>query len=169
MFGYGTPPFNTLDIEFRRRVLEEAAGAGLDLIFTLVWDFADPADVQYVEWVTEPYRGAGAAVRVAELLAPLEVRLDRNRGQDRLDAKPSKRDLPWSDQNVRTMEGHVLDSADNGVAPEATALLQRLGHRRFDSTERTATDTAAEVLAWVDTEDGGNSSTPDHEAPPEVR
>lgn len=154
VFGYGTPPFTTLDLEFRRRVIEVAAGAGLDLIFTVVWDFAAPGDTRYVEDITEPYREVGAPVRVAELLAPLSVRLARNHGQDRLDAKPSKRDLEWSDQNLRDLEHHVLDSTDDGVAPEATALLQRLGHRRFETTDRSAAETAAEVRAWVDTETG---------------
>ncbi|MGC0249222.1 hypothetical protein [Pseudactinotalea sp. Z1748] len=150
VFGYGTPAFTTLDLEFRRRVIEEAAGAGLDLIFTVVWDFADPVDTRYVEHITAPYREMGAPVRVAELLAPLSVRLARNHGQDRLAAKPSKRDLEWSDRNVRDLERHVLDSADDGVAPEATALLQRLGHRRFDTTGRSVADTAADVRTWVE-------------------
>lgn len=152
VFGYGTPPFTTLDMEFRRRVIEEAAQAELDLIFTLVWDFADPADSRYVHSVIEPYLQAGAPVRVAELLAPLEVRLARNRGADRLDAKPSKRDLQWSDQNVRDLEGHVLDSASAGADPESARLLHRLGHRRFDTTGQTVAQTAAEVLTWVDAE-----------------
>lgn len=34
-FGYGSPPFNTLNTEFRRRVLEEAAAHDLDLIFSI--------------------------------------------------------------------------------------------------------------------------------------
>src|SRR5690625_3844068 len=117
VFGYGTPPFRTLDREFRRRVIEEAAAAGLDLIFTAVWDFADPGDVAYAEHILAPYRDAGAPVRVAELLAPLAVRLARNRGPDRLAAKPSKGDLPWSEQNLKDMERHVLDSTRAGVAP----------------------------------------------------
>lgn len=36
-FGHGTPPFNTLNTESRRRVLEEAARYGVDLIFSVVW------------------------------------------------------------------------------------------------------------------------------------
>lgn len=154
VFGYGTPPFRTLDREFRRRVIEEAAAAGLDLIFTAVWDFADPGDVAYAEHILAPYRDAGAPVRVAELLAPLAVRLARNRGPDRLAAKPSKGDLPWSEQNLKDMERHVLDSTRAGVAPEWSALLGRLGHRRFDTTEQTIARTAADVLAWVDAETG---------------
>ena len=158
VFGYGTPPFNTLEVEFRRRVITEAALAGLDLIFTVVLDFADPGDARYVEHVTEAYRDAGAPVRVAELLAPLQVRLARNRGQDRLAAKPSKRDLEWSDRNVRDLDRRVLDSADARAAPELTALLQDLGHRRFDTTEQAAAATAADVLAWVDAETGRTHS-----------
>lgn len=152
VFGYGTPPFRTLDREFRRRVIEEAAGVKLELIFTAVWDFADAADLAYAEHIIAPYREAGAPVRVAELLAPLPVRLARNRGADRLAAKPSKQDLQWSEQNVRQMDRHVLDSTRAGVAPAWTGMLDHLGHRRFDTTEQTLTQTAADVLAWVDAE-----------------
>ena len=40
-FGHGTPQFNRLHDEFRRRVFEEAVAADLDLVFTYVWALDD--------------------------------------------------------------------------------------------------------------------------------
>ena len=49
VFDFGTPPFITLNTEIRRRVIEEAAASGADLIFTFVWSMDDPADADWVE------------------------------------------------------------------------------------------------------------------------
>lgn len=161
MFGYGAPGFDLLNAEFRRRVIEVGAANGLDLVFTFVWGLDLLEDARAVEQLIAPYDQAGAPVLVAELLAPLGVRLARNRGADRLDAKPTKRNLEWSDQNVRAMDDrYVLDSTGPGVVPEAAALLARLPHRRFDTSERTVAGTAAAVLAWVDAQTPGADGLP---------
>ena len=43
VFDYGTPPFTTLNQEFRQRVMQEAAAAGTDLVFTFVMGMDDRA------------------------------------------------------------------------------------------------------------------------------
>ena len=44
-FPFGTPPFQRLNGEFRRRIFEEVAASDLPgLIFTFVWAFDDPRD-----------------------------------------------------------------------------------------------------------------------------
>ncbi len=42
VFDYGTAPFRALNTEFRSRVIEEAAAAGADLVFSLVPHHVDP-------------------------------------------------------------------------------------------------------------------------------
>jgi len=49
VFDYGTPPFRTLNTEFRRRVMEEAASSGADLVFTFVWGLDAAAEAEYLE------------------------------------------------------------------------------------------------------------------------
>ena len=56
VFDFGTPPFNRLLGEFRQRVLEEAAAADTDLVFTLVWALDLPED-------TATMRSASPALR----------------------------------------------------------------------------------------------------------
>jgi hypothetical protein len=155
VFGYGTAPFNVLNSEFRRRVIEEAARNDLDLIFTLVWNLADPADITYVEQLVAPFDEAGGEIWVLELTADLETRLERNRGESRLAAKPTKRDLKWSDGNVRSMEAFQLNTDPTGSTPTpADDFLNRHPILRLDTRSLTAAEVAEIALDWLDQDAG---------------
>lgn len=149
VFGYGTKPFELLNVEFRRRVIEEAARNGIDLIFTFVWGLRDPADTAYVKELVAPYENGGE-VLVLELAADLETRLDRNRSESRLAAKPSKRDLEWSDENVRDMERHQLSTDPTGATPTpADDFIDRHPHLRLDTGDLSAAEVAQRALDWL--------------------
>lgn len=153
VFGYGTAPFNVLNIEFRRRVIEEAARNNVDLIFTFVWDLRDPADTAYVEQLVAPFEEAGGEVCVLELTADLETRLLRNRGETRLAAKPSKRNVEWSDGNVRTMDAHQMNTDPTGSTPTpADGFLTRNRHLCLDTRNLTAAEVVPIALDWLDQE-----------------
>lgn len=143
-FGYGTAPFRVLNGEFRRRVLEEAARHGVDLVFSLVVDLDDPEDVAIAEGYAAIFDGDMAVV---ELRADLATRLERNRGEERLLHKPTKRDLAWSDANVRDMERYAM-TTENGPGA-AAGMLARYPHLVVDTVARTPQECAAEVLAWL--------------------
>jgi hypothetical protein len=148
IFGHGTPPFQVLNTEFRRRVLEEAAASGTRLVFTLVWEVDLPEDAAFVRMLITPYVDRGLPVSFAELYADLPTRLERNRGADRLDAKPSKRDLAWSDANVRAAERSRTNTSATEPSP-ADAVLAGHRHLRLDNTERGPDETAARILEWL--------------------
>ena len=151
VFDHGTAPFMILNSEFRRRVIEEAAHHGVDLIFTFVWQLEDPADECEVRALVAPYEVAGGQVLVVELSAGLATRLERNRGEDRIAAKPTKRDVEWSDGNVRDLERYRLSSDPTGVHPTpAVAFLREHPHLRLDTTTLSARESAQRVLAWLD-------------------
>ena len=101
VFVRGTEPFNVLADEFPIRVLAEAARAGVDLVFTLVWNGTDPDDVAHLRCCVA---AAGGDAACMELRAGMTTRLRRNRAEEHLAHKPSKRDLEWSEANVREME-----------------------------------------------------------------
>ncbi len=150
VFGYGTAPFNVLNKEFRRRVIEEAARNNVDLIFTLVWNLEDPADAAYVEQLVAPFHEAGGEIWVLELTADLETRLERNRGESRLAAKPTKRDLEWSDGNVRDMEAHQLNTDPTGSKPTpADGFLTRNPLLRLDTRSLAVAEVAEIALDWL--------------------
>src|SRR5690242_12713178 len=67
VFGYGSPPFELLNREFRRRVIEEAVRHEVDLIFTFVWNLADPEDAAYLAELIAPVVESGGEVLVLEL------------------------------------------------------------------------------------------------------
>jgi hypothetical protein len=149
VFDYGTPPFNVLLEEFRLRVLEEAARADTDLVYTLVWALDLPEDAAYLRRHLAPFVEAGRTIAFVELYADLDTRIARNRTPYRLAEKKSKRDLAWSDDNVRELDRHVLNT---GVRPTpADELIAAYPHLRIDNTARSPEDVAAEVLAWAGT------------------
>ena len=136
--------------EFRRRVIEEAARHGVDLIFTFVWQLEDPADEREVRALVAPYE-VGGEVLVVELSAGLATRLERNRGADRIAAKPTKRNVEWSDGNVRELERYRLNSDPAGErATPADEFLRAHPHLRLDTTTLSPPQTAEQVLAWLD-------------------
>lgn len=60
IFAWGSPSFNRLNGEIRRRVVEEAVISDLPgLIFTMVWDLDDPRDREFLDRVSAPVRTAG--------------------------------------------------------------------------------------------------------------
>ncbi len=70
------------------------------MIFTMQFAFDQPSDWDYVAHVAEIFEKQGAQVDYCELVAPLEVRLARNRTENRLREKPSKRDVALSEARI---------------------------------------------------------------------
>ncbi len=151
VFDFGTPPFNRLLTEFRQRVLEEAAVDDTDLVFTLVWGLDLPEDTALMRIHLAPFVEAGRRIAIVELYADLDTRLDRNHTPYRLAEKKSKRDLAWSDDNVRGLERVQMNT---GTPSPADELIAEYPHLRIDNTGRTPEDVAAEILAWVATLEG---------------
>jgi hypothetical protein len=149
VFDYGTPPFRTLNSEFRRRIIEEAAEAGTDLVFTFVWDLDLAEETEWLADLVAPY---GDRVAVVELVAGLDTRLERNRTEHRLAEKKSKRDLEWSDANVRGMEADYRMSSVPGRDAPGERLLARWPHLVVDNTDLPAGETADRILAWLVTQ-----------------
>ncbi len=150
VFGHGTPSFERLTLEFRRRVLEEAVEHRLRLVFTLVWGVDDPVEAALVGQMVAPYREAGLPVRWVELYADLETRLARNSGPDRIAAKPSKADLVWSDAHVRDLEQRLRMNTDPSEPTVADELLADVEHLRLDNAALTPDEAAQRVLAWLE-------------------
>lgn len=150
IFGFGTPPFNTLNDEFRRRVIEEAAAAGTRLIFTFVWNVEHEEDAEEVQRLVAPYADAGLRVCFVELYADLSTRLDRNVTEHRTTEKKSKRDLAWSEAHVRELDAEHLMNTDPGRPTPADAVLARFPHLRLDNTHLSPDQAAAEIVAWLE-------------------
>ncbi|MBQ8557042.1 MAG: AAA family ATPase [Clostridia bacterium] len=124
----------------RQVVFEEFAKTdNYGLIFTFIWAFSEQADWDYVEWVSRIYREAGAQVDYVELIAPQDVRLVRNRTENRLKEKASKRDVELSEMRFLSAEQHYRVVSEPGEIPYERYL-------RLDNTNLSPEE-AAEIIA----------------------
>ena len=81
------------------------------LIFTFMWAFDMPSDWDYLESVKQIFGLPEEDVYYVELIAPQEVRLERNRTENRLKNKASKRDITASDARlIRDDENYRCES-----------------------------------------------------------
>lgn len=98
IFGY----FNGKAIgKIRQVIFEEfASSQQYGIIFTYMWAFDQQADWDYVEGVCSIFKRYNADIYFAELVAPQEIRLQRNATENRLKNKASKRDIEASNQRL---------------------------------------------------------------------
>jgi hypothetical protein len=153
VFDYGTPPFDRLLSRWRAGVVEEAAMSGTDLLLSFVWDLQQQADTNELARYIRFHTDEGADVAFVELSADLNTRLRRNRTELRLAEKRSKRDVKWSDANVREMERFRMNTNPKVIVDPVlpgTALLAEHRHMRLDNGDLTPQEAAARVLAWLD-------------------
>ena len=134
---FGTWNWNAIcelrDVVFRNF----AASDNYGMIYTMMWAFDEPEDRAYLEHVKGIFEPYGTEFYYVELIAPQEIRLQRNVSENRLKHKASKRDIESSnrrliedDKNHRcvSFEGEIpfdnylrIDNSDKG--PEEVARL----------------------------------------------
>ena len=101
-FPFGSAPFVRLNGLFRAELFAEIARSDhKGLIFTYVWDLADPRDRREIERFIASFSADLRDVAFVELASPQATRLARNETPNRLAHKESKRDLAWSAGNLR--------------------------------------------------------------------
>jgi hypothetical protein len=138
IFGFGTPAFNRLVGEFRRRVFEEAAESELPgLIFTFVWAFDQKGDHEFVRGLKQIFERRGGRSVFVELEAELATRLERNSTEFRLREKPSKRDVELSRKRLLEHEEQYRLNSE-GEFPFAEYI-------RIDNTHLEADDVAMRI------------------------
>lgn len=137
-FDYGTPVGKKLVRLFREEIFKAVAESELDgLIFTYLWYFDQQGDRDYIEGITKIFRDKGADIYYVELEAGLDERLKRNKTEHRLAHKPSKRNVEWSDGQVKDADTNHRSNSNEGeikeknyirintdnISPTETALL----------------------------------------------
>lgn len=113
-FEWGTPPFERLNSHFRSEIMKEHAQNGTTgIVFTYLWDLNSPIDKKVIDEYKSLFEQNDGEVFFIELFASLDCRLSRNTLPDRLDAKPSKRDITLSEKRLRATEKHKVNSDDD--------------------------------------------------------
>jgi len=88
------------------------------MIFTYMFAFDEKSEYEYIGELIEKYKSNGAKCCVVELCADFNVRLERNKTENRLKNKASKRDTEKSEAEMReTSEKHRLNSYEGEVLP----------------------------------------------------
>lgn len=77
-----------------------AASENEGMIFTYLMAFDQTSDWDYLEHVKSIFTPYGTTFYYAELVAPQQVRLERNATENRLKHKPSKRDIAASNRRL---------------------------------------------------------------------
>ena len=117
LFGWKHPARERLTALLRFAIFEEMAKSNLPgLIFTYVFDFDLESEKKWLEKVKNIFENENGEIYFVELEADVEERLKRNRTENRLANKPSKRNLEWSDKDL--LEGvkeYRLNSNDGEV------------------------------------------------------
>ena len=130
--------------KLRRVIFEEFAKSDqYGLIFTFMWAFDMPSDWDYLESVKKIFGLPEEDVYYVELIAPQEIRLQRNATENRLKNKASKRDIDASnarlirdDKNYRceSLPGEIpfpnylrLENADISAEEAARKIKAHFG------------------------------------------
>ena len=102
----------------REVVFEEFAKSDCyGMIFTYMWAFDLQSDWEYIEHVKEIFKPYGTEFYYAELIAPQSVRLERNKTENRLHHKASKRDLKISDERLISADARYRLESNDGEIP----------------------------------------------------
>lgn len=145
-FSYGTPQGRSLVGQIRRAFFDAfAADKENGYIFTFVWAFEEPGEREFIEGVAEQFRSAGHRIFWVELETAFEERLKRNRSENRLANKPTKRDIDWSEGHIREVEKkYRFNSLPDELAYE--------NYLRVDNTNLSATDVAKKICEFFEFE-----------------
>ena len=119
-FNYGTQEGKRLVNLFRQELFEEVSKSSLyGMIFTYVWAFDHQSDWDYVDKVCRIFESKGGTVYFVELEADLEERLERNKSPNRLEHKPTKRNVEWSERELKeSMHTYRLNSQEGEIVRE---------------------------------------------------
>lgn len=145
LFDFGGKDYSTLNETIRQTVFELfAKGDHEGLIFTYMCAFDLQSEFDYLQKVIDLFEENGAKTCVVELCADFEERLERNRSENRLQQKESKRNLARSEAEMRrSSEKYRLSSYEGEKLPFANYL-------KIDNTHLPPEETAMCIIKHFD-------------------
>ena len=120
----GTEEIKTKRLVLRRfhendakEIFEEFAKSNEDgIIFTTTWDFDSKEDWNMMYRFINIFKKNNAEIYIVELESSLEERLKRNKTENRLENKASKRNLEWSEKDLlKSVEKYRFNSRENEI------------------------------------------------------
>ena len=89
-----------LKSKIREDVFNICLENNISIIFTFVVDFNTNDDILYLNELKNKFEKTGGHFYLIELEADLQTRLDRNKTPHRLECKPSKKNIEWSEKEL---------------------------------------------------------------------
>ncbi len=134
-FGF-SPEMWRLSTLFREEIFQTAAKSDMyGMIFTFVWAFNLEEDWDKVERVCKIFSSEGADIYFVELEPDVEERLKRNNTPNRLEHKPTKR-------NIKQSEGHLISSLESLRMNSEVGEIGRENYLRVNNTNLSAEEVA---------------------------
>ncbi len=138
-FSYAYPVGRHLVSQIRALFFEAFAQSDYaGVILTFVWQFGVDGEREYMEEVARLFQDKGADIFWVELEAELTERLRRNRTENRLTHKPSKRDLAFSERKLIESHEKYRTNSRAGEMPQDNYF-------RIDNTNLAAKEVARQI------------------------
>ena len=117
------------------------------IIFTVVIDFDSAYDIEFLQDIASIFLEANQEVYFIELIAALRVRLKRNVHEERLKAKPSKRDTKFSRKELLTSaRKNRLESREN----EVKRLFPAVKYLKINNTKLAPEEVCTQIIEVFD-------------------
>lgn len=114
------------------------------IIFTVVIDFDSAYDIEFLQDISSIFLEANQEVYFVELVAALRERLKRNVHEERLKAKPSKRDTKFSRKEILTSaRKNRLESREN----EVKKLFPVVKHLKINNTKLAPKEVCTQIIS----------------------
>lgn len=114
------------------------------IIFTVVIDFDSAYDIEFLQDISSIFLEANQKVYFVELVAALRERLKRNVHEERLKAKPSKRDTKFSRKELLTSTlKNRLESREN----EVNKLFPAVKHLKINNTKLAPEEVCTQIIS----------------------
>ena len=110
--------FGNASDRLREVIIEEFSKSNkYGLIYTFCMSFTHQKDWDYLYHITDIFNKVNAEIYCAELIAPQEIRLQRNKTENRLFNKPTKRNIEKSDKNLTDADEICRFVSNDGEIP----------------------------------------------------
>ena len=135
-FSYGTKEGKELVKAIRKEIFETVSKSELEgLIFTYMWALESQKDWDYIEEIKNIFLKENAEIYFLELESTIEERIKRNKTENRLNNKPTKRDLEWSENElIKSNNKHRLNSKEGEIKEK--------NYLKIDNTNKSAEEVA---------------------------
>lgn len=120
--------------QLRKTIFEEyVASDNEGLIFTYMWAFDLPSDWEYIQNLVDLFEKHDSEIYCVELVAPQTIRIERNKTENRLSLKASKRNVTFSEGLILKEDKNYRLVSNDGEIPFKNYL--RIDNSKLSSDE----------------------------------